>query len=65
MIKITHYSTTSNGEQMAAWISFESPIIITADKLNEFRRDIQNEVKGTIYLRYEEVEDDGQNNTAV
>ena len=65
MIKITHYSTTSNGEQMAVWISFESPIIITADKLNEFRRDIQNEVKCTIYVRYEEVEDDGQNNTAV
>ncbi len=59
MIKVTHYSTTSNGEQMAAWTPFESPVIIKADQLNEFRRDIQDAVKGTIYLRYEEIADNG------
>lgn len=61
-LKITHYSTTSNGEQMAAWTPFEAPIIIKADKLESLRTTVKELKGGTIYLRYEEIADDRQDN---
>lgn len=59
MIKITHYSTTSNGEQMADWTAFAAPILINEDQLKHFRESLREQLGGTIYLRYEQTENDG------